>query len=217
MISTTDHGIAFPAMKCNLTVHGTSVYLIMRGPGGFRGGKTCEAMVSHMDLYPTICELLNIEQPGWLQGKSLMPLIRENVPQIHDELFAEVNYHAAYEPKRAARTLRYNYVRHFGDRNRPVLPNCDDSPSKTVWLNHDWRNQIVPRELLFDTVFDPEETRNLANDPAYADALNEMRHRLDAWMQRTNDPLLRGPVKVPAGAVVNDPNGTSPQEPVHSA
>ncbi|MFZ0589288.1 MAG: sulfatase [Bryobacteraceae bacterium] len=217
VISTTDHGIAFPAMKCNLTVHGTSVYLIMRGPGGFRGGKTCEAMVSHMDLYPTICELLNIEQPGWLQGKSLMPLIRENVPQIHDELFAEVNYHAAYEPKRAARTLRYNYVRHFGDRNRPVLPNCDDSPSKTVWLNHDWRNQIVPRELLFDTVFDPEETRNLANDPAYADALNEMRHRLDAWMQRTNDPLLRGPVKVPAGAVVNDPNGTSPQEPVHSA
>ncbi|HZS57305.1 MAG TPA: sulfatase [Bryobacteraceae bacterium] len=217
VLSTTDHGIAFPAMKCNLTVHGTSVYLIMRGPGGFQGGKVCDAMVSHMDLYPTICDLLNIEKPGWLQGKSLMPLIEGDSQQIHDEIFAEVNYHAAYEPKRAARTLRYNYVRHFGDRKTPVLPNCDDSPSKTYWLEHGWRNRTVPQELLFDTVFDPEETRNLANDPAYVNALKEMRGRLDSWMQRTNDPLLKGPVKAPAGAVVNDPDGVSPQESVHPA
>ncbi len=146
-----------------------------------------------------------------------MPVMRGNTQQIHDEVFAEVNYHAAYEPKRAARTLRYNYIRHFGERTAPVLPNCDDSLSKTYWLEHGWRNQIVPHELLFDTVFDPEETRNLVNDAAYAPALQEMRGRLDAWMQRTNDPLLRGPVKAPPGAVVNDPNGISPLEPVHPA
>lgn len=217
VISTTDHGIAFPAMKCNLAVHGTSVYLIMRGPGGFQGGRVCEAMVSQMDLYPTICDLLNVEKPAWLQGRSLMPLVRPAAPQIHDEIFAEVNYHAAYEPKRAARTLRYNYVRHFGDRTIPVLPNCDDGPSKTYWLERGWRNQSVPRELLFDTVFDPQETRNVVNDPAYAAALHEMRGRLDAWMQRTEDPLLSGPVKAPEGAVVNDPDGISPQEPVRRA
>lgn len=216
VISTTDHGIAFPAMKCNLTVHGTSVYLIMRGPGGFRGGKVCDAMISQLDLYPTLCDLLNIEKPGWLQGRSLLPLISGDAQQIHEEIFAEVNYHAAYEPKRAVRTLRYNYIRHFGDKMTPVLPNCDDSLSKTYWLKQGWRDQIVPRELLFDTVFDPEENRNLANDPAYANALNEMRGRLDAWMQRTNDPLLAGPVKAPRGAVVNDPDGVSPQEPVRS-
>jgi N-sulfoglucosamine sulfohydrolase len=44
--------------------------------------------------------------------------------------------------------------------------------------------------------------------------LREMRQRLDNWLQRTDDPLLRGAVKAPHGAVVNDPNGTSPQEPV---
>jgi arylsulfatase A-like enzyme len=217
VISTTDHGIAFPAMKCNLTVHGTSVYLIMRGPGGFAGGKVCDALVSQMDLYPTVCDLLNIEKPGWLQGRSLMPLISGDATQIHEEIFAEVNYHAAYEPKRAARTHRYNYIRHFGDKRSPVLPNCDDGLSKTYWLNHGWGKQMVPRELLFDTVFDPEETRNLVDDPAYTDALKEMRGRLDAWMQRTNDPLLRGPVQAPPGAVVNDPNGVSPQEPVRPA
>src|SRR5882724_1875678 len=108
VISTTDHGISFPAMKCNLTVHGTSVYLMLRGQGGFTGGKVSNAMVSHMDLYPTICELLNIEKPAWLEGKSLVPVVRGEAAELHDELFAEVNYHAAYEPKRAARTQRFN-------------------------------------------------------------------------------------------------------------
>jgi formylglycine-generating enzyme len=37
------------------------------------------------------------------------------------------------------------------------------------------------------------------------------------WAGRTNDPLLSGPVKAPRGAVVNDPDGVSPQEPVRSA
>ena len=76
VISTTDHGISVPGMKCNLTVHGTSVYLMMRGPGGFGGGKVCDAMVSHMDRDPTICEPLNVEKPDWLEGKSLFPLMK---------------------------------------------------------------------------------------------------------------------------------------------
>jgi arylsulfatase A-like enzyme len=212
VICTTDHGIAFPGMKCNLTAHGTGVSLIVRGPSGFTGGKVSNAMISQLDLYPTICELLNIEKPQWLQGKSLMPLIRGEANEIHDEIFAEVNYHAAYEPKRSARTQRFNYIRHFGDRRHPVLPNCDDSPSKDVWLKNGWRDQMVPREMLFDTIFDPNETHNLAADPSYSKGLREMRGRLDSWMRRTNDPLLHEPVKAPAGAVVNDPDGISPKE-----
>jgi len=71
--------------------------------------------------------------------------------------------------------------------------------------------------MLFDVVFDPAESRNLVDDPAYARALTEMRARLDSWMQRTGDPLLHGPVQAPAGALVNDPDGISPQEPVRPA
>jgi hypothetical protein len=98
-----------------------------------------------------------------------------------------------------------------------VLPNCDDSPSKTLWLDHGWKQQNVPAEELYDLVFDPAEQSNLAASPSSLPALNEMRGRLDAWMKRTHDPLLAGPVPAPPGAKVNPVDGISPREPVVDA
>jgi N-sulfoglucosamine sulfohydrolase len=221
VICTTDHGIAFPGMKCNLTDHGIGVMLIIRGPfgsaqgrpGGFTGGRVCDAMVSHIDLFPTICDLLEIEPPAWLQGQSMMPLVRGEVEQINDEIFAEVTYHAAYEPQRAVRTRRWKYIRRFEDRRSPVLPNCDDSLSKDLWLQNGWRSRHLASEQLYDLVFDPNETHNLAADPSVGEVLEEMRGRLERWMRTTDDPLLRGPVSAPPGAEVNDPDGLSPDEP----
>jgi N-sulfoglucosamine sulfohydrolase len=217
VICTTDHGIAFPDMKCHLTDHGIGVLLILRGPGGFSGGKVSDAMVSHLDLFPTLCDVAGVDKPRWLEGSSLMPLVRGTSEQIREELFAEVSYHAAYEPKRAVRTRRWKYIRNFGGRTRPVLPNCDDGPSKTEWLEAGWASRPVQPDELYDLVFDPQERRNLAADPAFRRPLDEMRARLEAWMKRTGDPLLAGPVKAPAGARVNDPDGVSPQEPVRNA
>jgi N-sulfoglucosamine sulfohydrolase len=212
VISTTDHGIAFPDMKCDLTDAGMGVSLIVRGPGGFSSGKVCDAMVSQLDIFPTLCELLSIEKPARLQGASLMPLIHGSAREIHDEIFAEVNYHAAYEPKRAARTHRWKYIRHFDGRQHPNLPNCDDGPTKTLWVDNGWRNQSVAAEQLYDLMFDPNETRNVAADPQAGVPLEDMRRRLDRWMRGTADPLLHGPIPAPPGAVANDPEGTSPRE-----
>jgi N-sulfoglucosamine sulfohydrolase len=217
VICTTDHGIAFPGMKCNLTDHGIGVMLIIRRPSGFTGGRVCDAMVSHVDLFPTICDLLEIEPPAWLQGQSMMPLIRGEAEQINDEVFAEVTYHAAYEPQRAVRTRRWKYIRRFDDRTSPVLPNCDDGPSKDVWLEHGWRDHPPAPEQLYDLVFDPNEAHNRADDPSVVDVLEDMRARLDRWMRATDDPLLHGPVPVPRGARVNDPDGMSPREPARVA
>ena len=214
VISTTDHGLAFPSMKCNLTDFGWGVSLIVRGPGAFRGGKVCDAMVSHLDLYPTIVEMLGLKLPAWLEGKSLLPVVGGEAKEIHEEVFAEVNYHASYEPKRAVRTKRYKYIRNYTDHAGPVLPNCDDSPSKSLWLEFGWKGQLQPKEQLYDLVFDPGEHRNLAGEAASVGALGEMRGRLDAWMKRTDDPLLKGPVKAPKGAKVNPVDQTSPKEAV---
>jgi arylsulfatase A-like enzyme len=212
VISTTDHGVAFPLMKCNLEDFGWGVSLIMRGPGGFTGGKVSDAMVSHLDVFPTICELLGIQKPAWLEGKSMMPVVKGAASEINDEVFAEVNYHAAYEPKRAVRTHRYKYIRRYGDKHTPVLPNCDDGLSKSVWVEHGWKNMVLPEESLYDLIFDPAEHNNLAGDAGSRPVLADMRQRLDRWMRATNDPLLRGPVPAPHGAQVNNPNGLSPKE-----
>jgi arylsulfatase A-like enzyme len=214
VVCTTDHGIAFPGMKCNLTDHGMGVLLMLRGPGGFDGGRAIDAMISHVDLFPTLCELLEIAPPGWLQGRSIMPLIRSEKAEVREELFGEVTYHAAYEPQRAVRTKHWKYIRRFGARRTPVLPNCDDSASKDIWLTHGWQERPVAVEQLHHLPFDPYETNNLADHPSGAAALAEMRARLECFMKDTADPLLHGDVPAPQGAKVNDVDGRSPREPV---
>lgn len=213
---TTDHGPAFPGMKCTLTDHGIGVPLILRGPGGFTGGRIIDAMVSHLDVFPTICDLLAIKRPPWLHGQSLLPLLHNPYIELHDALFAEVTYHAAYEPQRSVRTKRWKYIRRFDGRTRTVFPNVDDSPSKSFWLAHGWQERTQPDEELYDLIFDPNEVYNRAADPALADVRAELRARLEAWMQVTRDPLLNGPVPLPSGAQANDPDNLSPNGPLYS-
>lgn len=213
VICTTDHGLAFPGMKCHLTDHGMGVYLIVRGPGGFSGGRVTDALVSQVDLFPTICDVTGIEAPEHLQGVSLAPLAVDPGASVRDEIFAEVNYHAAYDPARAVRTERFKYIRHYDDdMPTQVMPNCDDSEAKTVWLEHGWAERHIDSERLYDVVFDPNESQNLAADPDHAAILADMRARLQRWMEATDDPLLHGPVPTPSGAKINNRRGASPRD-----
>jgi arylsulfatase A-like enzyme len=212
VISTTDHGVAFPLMKCNLEDFGWGVSLIIRGPGEFQGAKISDALISQIDIFPTLCDVLGIPHPAWLEGKSFLPVLRGEKSEINDHVFAEVTYHAAYEPKRAVRTSRYKYIRRYGDRKTPVLPNCDDGLSKSLWLEYGWKQHQLPEESLYDLIFDPTEHQNLVTDPVSQNVLSEMRGRLNDWMNRTNDPLLSGPVPAPHGARINNPDGISPRE-----
>lgn len=206
VISTTDHGISFPEAKCSLRDSGWGVSMVMRGPKDFKPGAVCNAMISQIDVFPTLCEYLDIEKPRWLEGKSFLPILREEKKEINDEIFAEVTYHAAYEPKRAVRTGRWKYIKRFDGRRTPVCANTDPSPSKLYWLDSGWQTQPEEEEKLYDLVFDPEEHRNLATDPSAQEALKDMRHRLHTWMTRTDDPLLKGPVPLAEGAKTVDPN-----------
>lgn len=211
VIVTTDHGVPLPRMKCSLSDLGTGVMLIVRGPGGFSGGQVCDALVSQIDLFPTVCEIVGVSIPPWVQGRSLLPAVRDGV-EVNDAVFSEVTYHVSYEPQRAVRDQRWKYVRQFADRGRPVLPNVDDSPSKVYWVEQGWRDRRVAPEQLYDLVFDPWEADNLVHDPACATVLDSLRHRLDTWMTDTDDPLLRGPVPAPAGVHFPDPDLTSPDD-----
>jgi len=140
------------------------------------------------------------------------------VPCLHEEVFAEVNYHAAYEPMRCVRTTRHKYIRRYDERRKMVLPNVDDTPSKEFLLGQDWVGLPRDQEELYDLVFDPDETHNLAGLAHAQEVLDDMRARLDTWMRDTDDPLLPdGRVPAPVGVRVNDPDGRSPRDETQTA
>ena len=199
VIITTDHGLAYPHMKSNLTDHGAGVMLMLRGPG-LTGGKVSDALVSHVDIFPTICEVAGLTPPPWLQG---VP-----VSKTREEVFGEVNWHGFPEPMRSVRTSRYKYIRRY--LVRPGSVNCDASVSRSLLCQNGWDERSRPSECLFDLMFDPQEANNLAGDPALAEVLADMRARLARWMQETNDPVLTGRIEPRPGMIVQSEDKNRP-------
>lgn len=196
VIFTTDHGLAWPGMKCTLTDHGLGVALIMRGPD-FRGGRVIDPMVTHLDVFPTLMELLELPPPPWLQGQSLLPLVRGDVSALHDAIFAEQGWHEVAEPQRSVRTHRFKYIRRW-DPIGPKADNCDESPAKNLLAANGWFDRFLGEELLFDLHLDPLETCNRIGELALADTCVKLRKTLAYWMESTDDPLRFGqPVHPP--------------------
>ncbi|MBN1676223.1 MAG: sulfatase [Kiritimatiellae bacterium] len=197
VICTTDHGPGIPDMKCTVTDRGTGVMLVLAGPDPFGGGRVLDALVSHIDIYPTVCELIGADRPAWLQGKSMMPLLRGESDTINACIFAEHNYHGDYRPQRAARTERYKYIRRF---RTGVGVGVDRGPTDAMMRAYGWAERPQPEEELHDLVFDPHEAANVIDDPRYAEAAAEMRRRLETWMEETDDPVRHDAVPPPPDA-----------------
>ena len=212
IVVTTDHGPPFPGLKCHPTVHGTGVFCLLHGPGGFTGGLAVDHLLSQLDLFPTLCAVAGVPVPTRLHGVDLRPTLSGQ--PVRDYCTAEVTYHAAYEPWRAFRTAQHLYVRRFGERRRPVVANCDASPSRDHWLQAGWQFHDQADEELYDSALDPQERQNLIGNPHYAGLGRDLRARLEAWMVETADPLLHGPVALAPGCRTTsvdayDPNGLS--------
>ena len=203
VLFTTDHGIAFPKMKCNLYDPGIAVALLLKYPGNPKQGKAVDALVSQVDVFPTLCDLAGLTKPDGLQGHSLVPILDGTMESVREELYSEVSYHALYEPMRCIRTDRYKLIR-FYDDHREILPgNIDPGPSKDFLIGHGYLSEEREPEMLFDLYLDPVERINRVADPRYADVKADLSARLARWMEETDDPLLSGPVPMPEGAVIN--------------
>ena len=83
----TDHGLQWPLHIGNVGEHGNAVFLAARGPAHFAAGRTFDAMVSLLDLVPTVCALSGLQPPSWLQGESLLPLVAGQVERLRERLF----------------------------------------------------------------------------------------------------------------------------------
>ena len=213
VIYTTDHGVSFPEMKCTLTDAGTGIALFIRHPQIGRGAS--DAMVSHVDIFPTVCDMLNLPHPDWLQGKSLLPLMKGETDKVNDYVFSEVTYHAAYEPQRGVRSNRMKYIRLFDEDTHKPLVNIGDHEAKDAYLTSKLPHLPRKREFLFDLVADPMERINLVDVPEYREEYEELSRVLHQWMVDTNDPLLRGPIPMEPGQIANRTSAVSPFEPCY--
>jgi hypothetical protein len=102
---------------------------------------------------------------------------------------------------RATTTGRFKYIRNY-DPERPGSPSADGvrSPAYQVALALRGTGRLTPAqasifqvprptEELYDCEADPFETNNLAENPAYAETLAELRQALLDWQRETSDRI----------------------------
>lgn len=211
ILLTTDHGIAFPRMKCTLYDDGIGVNLIIRIPGITKQGST-DVLVSHLDVFPTICDVIGVAKPEWLEGYSMLPYLTGTADRVRDAIFAEVTYHVSYEPQRCVRTERYKLIRYFENAVKMAPANIDDSMSKELLVSNGFLEQHRDEVCMYDLLLDPCERVNLAYDPGHQDIRDSMEKMLERWMLDTNDPLLNGHVCEPGNSYSLPSTVLSPKE-----
>ena len=192
IILTTDHGLPYLFNKCNLTDKGIGVCLIMKVPAASTNGEVTDSLISHIDVFPTICDLLKLEKPDYLEGKSFAPIFEgENVDDEY--IFAGINFHASYEPSRCVRTKRYKYIRYYDrDYLKVNINNYDDNLPKDFYIDNSLHNVTKAEEALYDLYYDPEEQHNLIDEVEMETVIETMREKLQEFQVNTNDPLLKG-------------------------
>jgi arylsulfatase A-like enzyme len=168
VLFVSDHGDLIGAHK--LWDKGAMVYeeqihipLVVRWPGMVPAGGVCDAMVTFIDLMPTLVEAARLSLPGPVDGRSLVPFLRgETVEDWPDDVYIQYNGEGiCLYSIRAVRTRRHKYV-------------------------------YYPYHLdeLYDLSADPWEMHNLIDDPAAAPALADMRARMAKWMRDVGDPMV---------------------------
>jgi len=194
---TTDHGIAMPRAKGTCYDPGIETALITRWPARFPRGVRRDQLLVNTDLLPTLLELVGCEIPGNLDGRSFLPLIAGAPYMPRDHIFIEMTWHDKYNPMRGIRTHTHKYIRNFGDRPLVFLPLDIYLGRAGEETRDEFYSCSRPEEELYDLRNDPLEQRNLASDPAYRPVLEDLRRRVQEWMESTRDPLLAGPVAPP--------------------
>jgi N-sulfoglucosamine sulfohydrolase len=212
VLFTTDHGPPYPDMKCTAHGAGTGVALFIRDPSR-QTQPSSKALVSNIDVYPTLCELAGLPCPDHVEGQSLVPLMTGKTDSVRDEAFTQINFHVAPDPVRAIRTRDFLFIQAFPpepERNR--IANIDNGPHKQHLLEID--KLPLQRETvhLYDLREDPYEQVNLAGKPEYRKICDHLRKRIEAWMRETKDPLLDGTMPMPEDALQVDIHSLDPRD-----
>jgi len=172
IVFTSDHGDGMAVHRLvtkqvSMYDNTTRVPLAFAGPGIQGEGRVLsEALVSNLDLLPTLCAYAGIEAPEGLWGQNLMPWLGgEGEGSPHDYVASEwhTEWGFTVSPGRMLRTPQFKYMRY--------LEGCEQGLC----------------EELYDMLADPGETKTLIGDSAYAQVLQEHRSLLQEHVVTTDD------------------------------
>lgn len=201
---SSDHGAQWPFGKWTLYDDGIRVPLIVAQPGRIEPGSSTDALVSWVDLLPTLVELAGGQPPRDLDGFSFADVLYGTAKTHRAEIFAthtgdgDKNIY----PSRGVRTGRWKYIRNLHPgyaftTHIDFLIRPDAGIYWTSWVELGGtdpnakaivdRYHRRPAEELYYLPSDPNELNNVADDPANAPVLADLRLRLDAWMKRQGD------------------------------
>ena len=216
IVVSGDNGLPFPRAKANLYDAGTRIPLIVYG-GTFRGGKRISNPVNLIDLAATFIEAAGLSQPAGIEGRSLTRFTTNKLPApgpvfLERERHADVREGNVGYPARAIRTPDFLYIQNLKPDRWPAgdptlvrstaVPggygDIDNGPSKSFLIDHRTTYPALadaaiakrPAYELYDLKKDPDQLRNVANEPAYQQIKNTLQTQLLAWRKQTNDPRL---------------------------
>jgi N-sulfoglucosamine sulfohydrolase len=205
-VFTADQGAQWPFEKWSLYDAGIRTPLMVHWPGHVKAGATTDAMVTLIDLLPTFMEVAGGSAPAEIDGRSFLSVLTGASDHHRDEVFAahtgdkEMNL----APMRCVRTDRYKYIANLrpdlrynthisaeGENDQKsyfaswiALAKTDAAAAKLIERYHN-----KPAEELYDVQVDPYERHSLADDPARADVLSELREKVKQWrVQQGEDP-----------------------------
>lgn len=212
---TSDHGAQWPFSKWNLYDEGIRVPLIAVWPGVIAPKTRTDAMVSWIDILPTLVALAGGSPPSDIDGRSFAPILRGQAPELRDRIFTTHSGDGKFNvfPMRSLRTRDWKFILNlhpeFEYHTHIDLANAVDgtlywsSWERAAQTNGDASATVQryyqrPSEELYDLRKDPQEQHNLALDPGQSERVKAVRAELEAWMKQQGDqrrvyntPVLR--------------------------
>jgi N-sulfoglucosamine sulfohydrolase len=205
VIFLSDNGIPFPGAKTTLYDAGLRLPLIVSSPDATTHGRVNHAMVSWVDVAPTILDWAGVKAPAAqaaMMGRSFLPILGEENPKGWDTVFGSHQCHEVtmYYPMRMIRTRTHLFILNLA--NALEYPCAQDLYDSLTWQGVLKRGDTMlgvrpldaylhrPREELYDLDKDPDELKTVASDAKYADVLSDLRKRLKEWQEKTKDPWV---------------------------
>jgi N-sulfoglucosamine sulfohydrolase len=201
VVFMSDHGMSFPFSKATVYYNGTWSPVLIRIPG-MDTPQTRSELVSSVDIMPSLLELLKINPPAGIDGRSWVPLLNGQTQPDRDYVITHVNTVSSGKSfaQRCIRTKDRALMFHawVGGPNAFRVEAMSGLSFAAMNSSTDTAiqqrvKQLVDGEtlMLFDTDNDPTERNNLIGDPKYAKDVATLSQKLLSHMKNTDDPQTK--------------------------